>query len=210
MFSFLSDDLNKKIEDILNLSEIKNCPNICPKKDLIFRAIKPREEIKILILGQDPYHTEGVADGYAFSSSASNGTIPPSLKNIFKEIENCGYPVNKNNANLERWAIQGVCLLNTALTTEIGVPLKHSHIWKNSDIIEDYLHYLSKKDNLVVMLWGNHAKKYSICFENSRNCCILTSGHPSPYSSHLFLGNSHFRKANDFLISKNILPINWN
>lgn len=199
--NYLSD-LEKTI-----LSEYEN--NIVyPAFDNIFRTYNetPLEGIKVVIIGQDPYHTPNLANGLAFSSDIK---IPKSLKNIFKEIEN-EYSLDEiTDPDLSRWSKQGVFLLNSTLTVRKGVPDSHKKIgW---DILTDATikSISKKKQNIVYLLWGNNAMK-KINLINTENNLILNSTHPSPFSANKgFFGNNHFRKCNNFLNSKGIKEINW-
>jgi uracil-DNA glycosylase len=176
---------------------------ITPSRHLIFKSFKlPLPEVKILILGQDPYPTSGVADGLAFSSGRSD-LVPESLRNIFNEYCNdLGYP-KPNTSSLENWAREGVLLLNTALTTEIGERDKHKLLgWKNliSSIIAD----LSTR-NVVAILWGNSAKSLGSAFTHR-----IESAHPSPLSARRgFIGSKPFTRANDALKRLGSEEVNW-
>jgi len=183
---------------------------IYPKPQNIFRTFDmcPPEEVNVVILGQDPYHTPGVADGLAFSSLPGN-PIPPSLQNMFKEIES-EYGIEcEKNPDLTRWAKQGVMLLNASLTVKSGIANSHAlygwHTFTDAviQVISEHL------ENVVFMLWGSFAQKKHILIDAERHC-ILTSAHPSPLSAHRgFLGNGHFKKANDYLVAHDKTPIDW-
>lgn len=182
-----------------------------PKGDQIFSAFNLclPSDIKVVIIGQDPYHGEGQANGLCFSVNQYQ-QHPPSLVNIFKEIETDigkSYPVN---GDLEHWAKQGVLLLNATLTVrahEAG-----SHQGKGWEEFTDaVIQTISQKlDNLVFLLWGNYAKRKARNIDSSKHY-ILHSGHPSPLSANrgLWFGNRHFSKANAYLIKENKDPINW-
>lgn len=183
---------------------------IFPAKENIFAAFKTTalKDTKVVILGQDPYHNIGQAQGYAFSVPA-DFPLPPSLKNIYKELENEYHvPVNRNG-DLTDWARQGVLLMNTVLTVEAHKAFSHSKIgWQN--FTNAALQMLNEQDQpIVFLLWGNsaiQAKKYL----NNPNHLVLTSPHPSPLSaSRGFFGNNHFKQANDFLIQHGKNPIQW-
>jgi uracil-DNA glycosylase len=189
------------------LKSLLTLDNICPRKEDVFRAfaLSGFDEIKVVILGQDPYHTPGVADGLAFSTRDSK--IPPSLGNIFKEIEK-EYGYLNTKSDLTGWAKQGVLLLNTSLTTLIHQPLAHNNLgWETfTDMV---ISQISKfKEHVVFMLWGNHAKSKLPLIDTSKHL-VLTAGHPSPLSARLFLSNGHFKKANQYLTKYNIQPIVW-
>jgi uracil-DNA glycosylase len=188
---------------------------VFPEPQNIFRAfdLTPFDETKVVILGQDPYHTPGVADGLAFSTKPGN-RVPPSLQNIYKEIiaefEIDNYS-QKNNPDLTRWAKQGVLLLNDTLTVRSGEPNSHSKFgWGifTDKVIESIA---TKKSNVVFILWGKFAQsKRPIIEAASSSHLILESAHPSPFSANRgFFGNDHFKSANDYLEKFKIESINW-
>lgn len=179
---------------------------IYPNDMDVFRAFRlsQPQHTKVVILGQDPYHTPGVADGLAFSSRSPR--TPPSLLTVFKELD-----IKPKGNTLTGWANQGVLLLNTILTVEQGKPLSHKDIgWQRftSQVIEK----LSvDQSNIVFMLWGNKAQEYEKHIFPFDSHLVLKAGHPSPLNTiHPFVGCNHFNEANEFLISKNRQPINWN
>ena len=182
---------------------------IYPEIDKIFNAfnLTPFECVKVVIIGQDPYHGEKEANGLAFSIN-EGVKIAPSLRNIFKELKN-DLNVDKTNKDLSSWAEQGVLLLNTILTVEKDKPLSHKNIgWEN---ITDYLiKYISdNKNNVVFILWGNNAIKKE-CLINNNKHLILKSVHPSPLSaSRGFFGSKPFSKTNDYLKKNNQSVIDW-
>lgn len=167
------------------------------------------ENVKVVIIGQDPYHGPGQANGLSFS--VNDGIeIPPSLRNIFKEIEqDLGIPFPKNG-NLERWADQGVLLLNAVLTVRQGEPGSHQN--KGWEIFTDeVIRQLSAhKEKIVFLLWGGFAKKKGLKIDRSRHL-VLESGHPSPMSANqgLWFGNKHFSKTNAYLTGHSEKEINW-
>jgi len=173
---------------------------VYPPKKHLFRAFEltPYEEVKIVILGQDPYHQKGQAMGLAFSVQP-DVQIPPSLKNIYKELENdLGVPP-KDHGDLTNWAKQGVLLLNTTLTVEDSTPGAHHGLgWETfTDFVIQTLDRHEKP--LVFMLWGAPARKKKALLKNSKHL-VLEASHPSPLSAHRsFLGCGHFSKANRFL-----------
>ncbi|MDD7281639.1 MAG: uracil-DNA glycosylase [Erysipelotrichaceae bacterium] len=183
---------------------------IYPAKENIFAAFKttPIKDTKVVILGQDPYHNTGQAQGYAFSVP-SDFPLPPSLKNIYKELENEYHVPVSRNGDLTDWAKQGVLLMNTVLTVEAHKAFSHSKIgWQN--FTNAALQLLNEQDQpIVFMLWGNsaiQAKKYL----NNPNHLVLTSPHPSPLSaSRGFFGNNHFKLCNEFLEKHGVSPIQW-
>ena len=199
--------LDKPMRYILN--EISNDKKISPNLNNIFKAFEycSFSSTKVVIFGQDPYFQKDVANGLAFSVEP-NKPLPPSLKNIYKEIESDIGALSNNNGYLKSWADQGVLLLNSALTVEVGKPGSHSKIgWQ--DFIFEIVKIINKKKNIVFILWGNDAKKYIKYIDKNINL-ILSSSHPSPLSSYRgFFGCKHFSKCNEYLESKNISKINW-
>ena len=182
---------------------------IYPPGNRIFAAYNytPYDKVKVVILGQDPYHNPGEANGLCFS--VNDGVrFPPSLQNIFKELQDdIGCPPPKSG-NLEKWAIQGVFLLNTSLTVRKNQPGSHRNIgWEK--FTDATIRVLSeKRENIVFMLWGRWAMSKIDLIDKNKHC-ILTAAHPSPLARTGFLGCRHFSKANEYLKSKNIEPINW-
>ncbi|MFV9484578.1 uracil-DNA glycosylase [Christiangramia sp. ASW11-125] len=167
------------------------------------------DNTRVVILGQDPYHGVGQANGLCFSVR-DNIQIPPSLINIFKEIETDLNKPAPSNGNLERWADQGVLLLNATLSVRAHQAGSHQN--KGWEVFTDEVIRLisQEKENVVFMLWGGYAKKKSKLIDSSKHL-ILTSGHPSPLSANrgYWFGNKHFSKANEYLQSKGKNPINW-
>ncbi len=192
------------------LKEEYTTHTVYPDMHDIFNALKFTDygDVKVVILGQDPYHGEGEAHGLAFSVKKGIA-IPPSLKNIYKELHDtlgCYIP---NNGYLEKWARQGVLLLNTALT--VRKDCANSHSGKGWEVLTDaIIKKLNLRDEpIVFMFWGNNAKSKAWFIDKDRHL-VLTSAHPSPLSaSRGFFGCDHFRKANDFLISHGMTPIDW-
>jgi uracil-DNA glycosylase len=182
---------------------------IYPPGSQIFRAfdLTPVQNVKVVILGQDPYHGPGQAHGLSFSVP-SGVPAPPSLKNIFKEIETdlgvrmSGYP------NLESWACQGVLLLNAVLTVRAAEAASHSRIgWQ--EFTDAVIKYISDNcEGVVFMLWGNFARGKSELIDHSRHC-VLEAAHPSPLARGAFFGCRHFSQANNYLLSTSRTPINW-
>lgn len=182
-----------------------------PERSNIFSAFNhcTLEKLKVVIIGQDPYHGINQANGLSFSVN-SNEKLPPSLKNIFLEINNDLKTNIRTNGDLADWASQGVLLLNSILSVESGKPGSHSKIgWET--FTDNVIKIISKsKNNVVFMLWGGYAKKKEkLIFEN--NHLILKTGHPSPLSANrgYWFGNKHFSKCNSFLEKKDIEPIEW-
>lgn len=182
-----------------------------PDKEAIFAAFNwcKYTDLKVVILGQDPYHGPGQANGLAFSVH-DGMRFPPSLMNIFKELEqdlNLPIPIG---GSLERWAIQGVLLLNSILTVEKSKPGSHQN-WGWEIFTDAVIRHLSEsKENIVFILWGGFAKS-KIALIDTQKHLVLTSGHPSPMSANrgYFFGNKHFSKTNDYLLSVNKKPIEW-
>ena len=199
--------LDKPMRYILN--EISKGKKISPSHNNIFKAFEccSFSSTKVVIFGQDPYFQKDVANGLAFSVGPKK-PLPSSLKNIYKEIESDVGALSNNDGYLKSWADQGVLLLNSALTVEVGKPGSHSKIgWQ--DFIFEIVKIINKKQNVVFILWGNDAKKYIKYIDKDINL-ILSSPHPSPLSSYRgFFGCRHFSKCNEYLESKNISKINW-
>lgn len=188
---------------------------ICPDQNDLFNAFKYTawDNMKVVILGQDPYHTPGIAHGLAFSSKIPK-IRPPSLRNIYKEIEDDLYDglnfniLDTENNNLSYWAYQGVFLLNTALTTEIGKPGEHTKIWE--PFTKMLISYISEyQKDLIFVLWGNHAQSYAPYIDINKHI-VIEGVHPSPLSaSRGFFGSKPFSKINQELIKLNKKPIVW-
>ena len=180
-----------------------------PPKNQIFRAIEltPFEEVKVVIIGQDPYHNDNQANGLCFSVS-DKVTAPPSLKNIFKELED-DLGIKKTSNELEMWAKQGVLLLNATLTVRAHEANSHKDLgWEQfTDFIIKEIS--DKKENVVFVLWGAFAQKKVGLIDASKHF-IIQSAHPSPFSVHKgFFGSRPFSKINQFLKEKGKEPINW-
>lgn len=182
-----------------------------PPGRLIFNAFEkcPFDNVKVVILGQDPYHGEGQANGLAFS--VSDGiTKPPSLVNIFKEIQDdLGKPVPKSG-NLERWAVQGVLLINATLTVRAGQAGSHQGKGWETFTDEVIKRVSSEKENVVFMLWGAYAQKKGAVIDDARHL-VLKAKHPSPMAAQWggWFGCRHFSQANEYLKSKGLAEINW-
>ena len=183
---------------------------IYPPGSHIFNAFDttPIDKVKVVIIGQDPYHGPGQAHGLCFS--VQNGVQPPpSLINIFKELhEDVGVPI-PNHGNLTSWAEQGVFLLNASLTVRAGEPMSHSKIgW--AEFTDTVIKKISEeKKHVVFLLWGKFAQEKRVLIDESKHL-ILRAAHPSPLSAHAgFFGCKHFSKANEYLIKNGIDPINW-
>lgn len=203
----LESEKTKSLEEFLE-SEMKTF-KVFPSINNIFNAVNNVDfsNIKIVIIGQDPYHDEGQAHGYCFS--VQNGAIPPSLQNIYKEIENEVGSVADKSGDLECWVKQGVVLLNTVLTVRAHSP--NSHKGKGwEEITKKIVEILNGRDDpIVFMLWGNNAKEFLPILNRNKHL-ILTSAHPSPFSCHNgFFGNNHFKTANVFLSRVDKNKIIW-
>lgn len=180
-----------------------------PPKKQIFRAIEltPFDEVKVVILGQDPYHNDGQANGLSFSVSDRVAT-PPSLKNIYKELyDDLG--IQKTTNELEAWARQGVLLLNATLTVQAHTPNSHKDLgWEQ---FTDYIirQISEKKQGVVFVLWGAFAQKKSALIDVKKHL-VLQSAHPSPFSVHRgFFGSRPFSKINQYLTAQDKSPIQW-
>ncbi len=183
---------------------------IYPKIDDIFNVFKSKDidDIKVVILGQDPYHGENEANGLAFSVN-ENVKIPPSLKNILKEVNRDMKDDIERPKNLSYLSKQGVFLLNTVLTVRKDTPLSHKNIgWET--FTDKIINEISNQTtNIVFMLWGKKAEQKTTFIDGSKHL-ILKTTHPSPFSARKgFEGCSHFSKANLYLKSKNLIPIKW-
>ena len=183
---------------------------IYPPGPLIFNAfaLTPFDKVKVVILGQDPYHGPGQAEGLSFS--VPHGVpLPPSLVNIYKEIEtDLGVDLRGKDGSLRGWAQQGVFLLNAALTVRAGQPTSHSRIgW--TEFTDAVIRTLSEqRQGLVFLLWGNFARSKRALIDTSRHT-VLEAPHPSPLARGAFFGCRHFSKTNPILQSEGLSPIDW-
>ena len=180
-----------------------------PPKNMIFRALEltPFDSVQVVIIGQDPYHNDFQANGLCFSVS-DQVTAPPSLKNIFKELEE-DLGISKTTNELDSWAEQGVLMLNATLTVRAHQPNSHKDLgWdKFTDFIIQQVS--EKKENVVFVLWGAFAQKKLNLIDEKKHF-VIQSAHPSPFSVHRgFFGSRPFSKINDFLVSKGKPPIRW-
>lgn len=185
---------------------------VYPAPKNIFRAFDlcPFDKVKVVILGQDPYHGERQANGLAFAVD-EGVPVPPSLQNIFKEIESdCGYRMStKRDGDLSRWAEQGVLLLNATLT--VRAHTAGSHQWKGWEQFTDAVirALADERAGIVFMLWGNYAKAKGAHIDRTKHL-VLEAPHPSPLSAHTgFFGCKHFSKANEYLVTHCETPIDW-
>lgn len=197
LYGFVKDEYSKHV--------------IYPPTNDIFNAFHftPLSKVKVLILGQDPYHNEKQAHGLCFSVLPEQSEIPPSLVNIYKELQDdlgCNIP---NNGYLKGWADQGVLLLNTVLT--VRAHQANSHKGKGWEQFTDaVIHAVNEQDRpIVYLLWGKPAQSKIPMLTNPKHL-ILTAPHPSPLSAYRgFFGSKHFSKANEYLIKNNSTPIDW-
>ena len=190
LYEPLSDDIQKVLHEI-NLSNVECCPSI----DNIFKCFTYFDvtETKVVIIGQDPYHTKNTATGLSFQSNSA--VIPPSLKNIFKAVKHCYADAA---CDIESWAKQGVLMFNRTLTVELNKPNSHCKLWKSITnrmicLLSDHMKKQNKK--IVFMLWGNNAKEL-ISFIDTDYHIILTHTHPSPLSRKPFHTCDHFVECN--------------
>jgi uracil-DNA glycosylase len=199
----------RQIVDHLKI-EKEQGKTIYPAGSLIFHAFDktPFQNVKLVILGQDPYHGPRQAHGLSFSVQKSVQP-PPSLINIFKELQKDVGMLIPNHGNLEKWAEQGVLLLNASLTVRAQEPMSHSkigwHHFTNTVITK----ISGQRMHVVFMLWGKFAQE-KVALIDTKKHLVLKSAHPSPLSANTgFFGNSHFSKANQYLVEHGIDPINW-
>ena len=182
---------------------------VYPPPKNIFRAFDlcPLDKVKVVIVGQDPYHGEGQANGLSFA--VNDGiTLPPSLKNIYKEIHNdLGISPNPSG-DLSRWASQGVFMLNSVLTVAANTPASHKGKgWEQ--FTDAVIKTLSEnRTHIVYLLWGRYAQEKGNMIDKNNNL-VLASAHPSPFSATLFLGNKHFSRCNEYLKLHGLTPIDW-
>lgn len=209
--NILSSEIKKNyFANIINtVDNLYKEKEIYPKKEDIFNAFKiPYRDVKVVILGQDPYHGEGEAHGYAFSCLKK--PIPPSLKNIYKELySDLGIEKDMTNGDLTPWASQGVMLLNAGLTVEKDKPNSHKDLgWnKFTDAVISKLN--EREDPVVFILWGNFAREKAKLITNPQHL-VIESAHPSPFSARNgFFGSKPFSKTNEFLKKNNKKEINW-
>lgn len=201
-FLSLADFIRREYSD-------RNTP-VYPPAGKIFEAfnLTPFDEVKVVIIGQDPYHGEGQANGLCFSVNPGV-SFPPSLLNIFKEIQDeTGKPIPADG-DLTRWAKQGVLLLNSSLTVKQHQPKSHSNIgWENlTDAAVKKL--AEQREGIVFMLWGSDAIRKGSFIDRTKHL-VLTSPHPSPLSAYRgFFGNRHFLTANEYLVKNGKNPIDW-
>jgi len=190
-------------------NEILGGKTVYPPGSLIFNAFDktPFDKVKVVILGQDPYHGRGQAHGLCFSVQRGV-TPPPSLVNIFKELQDDLGIAPPNHGCLEHWADEGIFLLNTVLTVQAAQPMSHSKIgWQTfTDVVIRKLS--EQKNGLVFLLWGNPARAKKELIDTQKHF-ILEAAHPSPLAGGRFFGCRHFSKTNELLQQQGLPPINW-
>lgn len=210
----LSEEFGKpyfrRLTDFVRAEYSRPDVRVFPPASLIFAAFDstPFNKTKVVILGQDPYHGPGQANGLAFSVNRGIA-LPPSLRNIFKEISDETGKPPRTDGDLSAWANSGVLLLNTSLTVREHSPRSHAGIgWET--LTDAALRALSeRRENIVYMLWGSDAIRKKELIDVSKNL-LLTSPHPSPLSAFRgFFGNGHFKLANDYLVAHGDSPIEW-
>jgi len=212
--AILAEEIQKPyFSELLEMVDLEYQNYTCyPPKELIFSAFDSCSfsNTKVVIIGQDPYHGKGEANGLCFS--VNDGVkIPPSLRNIYRElVDDLGSVFIPTSGNLESWANQGVLLLNSGLTVREDLPNSHKHLKWNlfTDAVIQKLS--DEKEGLVFLLWGNFAHKKGVKINRDKHL-VLESGHPSPLSANQgkWFGNNHFSTTNSYLKSKGLKPINW-
>ena len=213
-YEMLRDEIKKKYFRKIPaiLKKERNKYNIFPKSEDVFKAYRltPFTDVRVVILGQDPYYNKHEANGLAFSVDESVGKTPPSLRNIFNEIErDLGFMNLEWSTDLTPWAKQGVFLLNRTLTVREGQPGSHEDIgWKR--FTKHTIKQLNKSPvPIVFMLWGADARLASRHIDREHHL-VLNASHPSPRSAYIsFNGCGHFSRCNNFLEQHNLNPINW-
>lgn len=215
----IGNDWDFVLKDIFESEKFRNLiirvneeyrKNTCfPIKQEVFNAIKltPYNNVKVVIVGQDPYHGVGEAHGLSFSVLCQK--LPPSLKNIYKELYDDLGIKPSSSGNLTCWAKEGVLLLNAVLTVKKDMPASHKDLgWQ--DFTDEIIKRIEKKDDVVVyILWGNFARSKKSLITNPKHY-IIESAHPSPFSARNgFFGSKPFSRCNKILISNGVTPINW-
>jgi len=211
--SILKEEFGKKyFEDLIKFvkEEYAGGKKIYPEGKNIFRAFElcPFENVKVVILGQDPYHGPRQANGLCFSVN-DDVSLPPSLQNIYKEIESDLGTKMPSTGNLDNWARQGILLLNATLTVRANTPGSHQHQgWE--EFTDAVIKTISdKKKNVVFLLWGRYAQDKGAIIDTDKHH-VLTAAHPSPFSAHGgFFGCKHFSKTNSYLKKHGEKPIDW-
>ncbi len=208
----LTNEFNKeyfvKLTDFVR-NEYMSGKNVYPAPKNIFNAFNlcPLDNVKVVIIGQDPYHEPGQAHGLCFSVLPPT-PVPPSLVNIYKEIESDLGRKSVTNGDLTHWATQGVLLLNSTLTVRAHAAASHAgHGWE--EFTDAVIRATATRKNIVYMLWGSYAQKKA-AFVNPNDNLVLKSAHPSPLSAYRgFFGNHHFSRANEYLSQYGKTPIDW-
>lgn len=208
----LTNEFNKeyfvKLTDFVR-NEYMSGKNVYPAPKNIFNAFNlcPLDNVKVVIIGQDPYHEPGQAHGLCFSVLPPT-PVPPSLVNIYKEIESDLGRKSVTNGDLTHWATQGVLLLNSTLTVRAHAAASHAgHGWE--EFTDAVIRATATRKNIVYMLWGSYAQKKA-AFVNPNDNLVLKSAHPSPLSAYRgFFGNHHFSRANEYLSQHGKTPIDW-
>ena len=214
----IGNDWDEKLKVIWDSEGFKNfyrkiiheydTKEVYPPKDYIFNALKltSYENTKVVIVGQDPYHGEHQAHGFSVQKGIK---IPPSLKNIYKELYDDLGVLPKDNGDLTGWALQGVLLLNSVLTVEKDKAASHRNLgW---ELLTDYIIKILnlKEETVVFILWGNFAKEKAKLITNPHHYIVM-SPHPSPFSAYSgFFGSKPFSKTNEFLVKNGLTPIDW-
>jgi len=212
--TILSDEIQKPyFQDLMKAVDEEYKKHICfPPKELIFAAFDycSFEDLKVVIIGQDPYHGINEANGLCFSVNDSV-KVPPSLRNIFRELnDDFGTVFLPTSGNLEHWSKQGVLLLNAALSVRMDSPNSHKHL-KWDTLTDAVIQKISEeKENVVFLLWGSFAQKKGSKIDRTKHL-VLESGHPSPMSANQgkWFGNKHFSKTNTYLKSNRKQEIEW-
>lgn len=212
--AILSNEIQKPyFKDLMKTVDQEYLNSICfPPKELLFAAFDycSFEDLKVVIIGQDPYHGTGEANGLCFS--VNNGMkIPPSLRNIFRELnDDLGTVFLPTSGNLEYWAKQGVLLLNASLSVRKDSPNSHKHLKWNLFTDAVIQKISNEKENIVFLLWGSFAQKKGSKIDRIKHL-VLESGHPSPMSANQgkWFGNKHFSKTNTYLEEKCKIKIDW-
>lgn len=208
----LTNEFNKeyfvKLTDFVR-NEYMSGKNVYPAPKNIFNAFNlcPLDNVKVVIIGQDPYHEPNQAHGLCFSVLPPT-PVPPSLVNIYKEIESDLGRKSVTNGDLTHWATQGVLLLNSTLTVRAHAAASHAgHGWE--EFTDAVIRATATRKNIVYMLWGSYAQKKA-AFVTPNNNLVLKSAHPSPLSAYRgFFGNHHFSRANEYLSQHGKTPIDW-
>ncbi|MBW4966179.1 MULTISPECIES: uracil-DNA glycosylase [unclassified Pseudoalteromonas] len=213
--TFIHNELQQPyMQKTLNAVENRRAQGVAvyPPESLVFNAfnVTPLNDIRVVILGQDPYHGEGQAHGLCFSVLPEVKKLPPSLKNMYKELATDieGFVIPEHGY-LQTWAEQGVFLLNTVLTVEQGQAHSHKHLGWEQFTDNVIAHINANCDGVVFILWGAHAQKKGKGIDSTRHS-ILSGPHPSPLSAHRgFFGCKHFSRTNELLLAQGKKPINW-